>query len=303
MGPQFHSPTVGSALKELGVAGAVATITAGWQEREGEDEALMQQLEGRGVPLKLYERAERVWAADSELREEHRAMQADLRTLRRLYNVRLEPAAQAWFRLLESDAPERILRPEHDSAVDAIQRLDRHLLDRISEIKTDFAQRMRSLEREAVARERAELQQKLRDVSAVVLEGGHVAALLNRIELFGLREALEERTLVGCAGGAMALCRRLVLYNDAPAIGQGHAEVALAGLDLAPGIVALPDGTARLRTGDPERMRRLALRLAPDRCAVLDPGARLAWDGDSWSGVNASLVLEDGSLEPWGRAA
>ena len=303
LGPQFHEPTVGAVLEELGVTGKVATITAGWQELEGEDDALMRQLDGRGLPLLLHGRAERVWAADPELMDAHRAMQADLRTLRSLYNVRLEPAAQAWFRLLESEAPERILEAERDSAVEAIQRLDAHLLRRVSELRADFERRMRPLERDAVAKERGELAELLSRVTTVVIEGGHVAVLLNRIALFGLRALLAEKTLIGCAGGAMALCSRLVLYNDAPAVGKGHSEVALPGLGLAPGVVALPDASARLRIDDPERMQRLALRLAPERCVVLDPRARLVWDGSSWSGTEASVVLEDGTLQAWGRAA
>jgi hypothetical protein len=101
----------------------------------------------------------------------------------------------------------------------------------------------------------------------------------------------------------MLLCRRVVLYNDAPAIGRGHSEVALPGLGFAPGIVALPDATERLRLDDPHRMRRLALRVAPDRCALLDPGARLHWDGSGWWGVAARGVDASGSIGAWNRAA
>jgi len=147
LGPQFHEPTVGTVLDDLDVSGPVATITAGWQEWESEDTALMRELGGHGVPLRLYQRAERVWAADPALREEHQAMQAQLRTLRSLYNRQLEPAAQAWVELLALEEDEALVEPERRAALEHIQRLDTHLLERIEEIRGDFDARLRPLER------------------------------------------------------------------------------------------------------------------------------------------------------------
>jgi hypothetical protein len=40
LGPQQVKPTVGQVLRDLCVRGPVALVTAGWQEREGEDEAI-----------------------------------------------------------------------------------------------------------------------------------------------------------------------------------------------------------------------------------------------------------------------
>jgi hypothetical protein len=303
LGPQFHEPTVGAVVRDLGLKGRVATITAGWQEWEAEDAALVRDLSGAAVPLRLYERAERVWDADPELLAGHKAMQADLRALRGLYNQQLEPAAQAWVELIESDAPEHLLAPERAAALEAIQRLDDRLLSRTTETREAFYARLRPLERDAVAKERVQIASELATVSTVVIEGGHIAVLLNRLALFGVPDLLTGKTVIGCAGGAMALCRRVALYNDSPAIGRGHAEVCLSGLGLAPGILALPDASQRLRLDDAARMQRLALRVAPDVCALLDAGARVEWDGSTWTGVGSSRVLADGSLQAWGRAA
>lgn len=303
LGPQFHEPTVGIVLDDLNVTGPVATITAGWQEWENEDGALMRQLGGHGVRLSLYARAERVWESDPELRAAHRKMGSELRTLRHLYNRQLEPAAAAWVELLETDGPEHLIQPERDAALRAIQTLDEHLLQRIDDLRADFDERLRPLERPAVVRERREIAEILSRAGTVVVEGGHVAVLMNRIMLFGIPEMLGDKTLIGCAGGAMVLCSRIVLYNDQPAVGKGHSEVALRGLGLAPGVIAIPDAAQRLRTDDPDRMMKLALRVAPDRCALLDPGARLYWNGESWGGLLARRVLDDGSLLDWEVAA
>lgn len=303
LGPQFHHPSVGATLHQLGVDGPVATITAGWQEREGEDQALMRELGGRGLPLRLHERAEAVWQADPELRDAHKRMQLDLRALRGLYNRQLAPAAAAWFDLLALERPARLIEPERAAALDAIRRLDDHLIERVREIRADFEKRMQPLERPSVRHQRERLAEALAPASAVVIEGGHVAVLLNRILLFGVEQLLHGKVLIGCSAGAMALCERVLLYNDEPATGKGHSEVALPGLGLAPGIVALPDATARLRTGDPERMRRLAVRVEPAVCALLDPGARLYWDGSGWTGLHVHRIQPDGALMAWERAA
>ena len=108
--------------------------------------------------------------------------------------------------------------------------------------------------------------------------------------------------MLGRAAGAMALCERVMLYHDAPAIGRGHAEVGMDGLGLVPGVVALPDASHRLHLDDPVRMSRLSVRVAPLRCAVLDRGDRVDWDGTTVSGPGRVVAL-DGTLSSWEAAA
>ena len=60
LGPQ-RRPTLEGVARSLGLsgpglAGPVATITAGWQEREPDDALLADLLEGRAVNLALYRR-------------------------------------------------------------------------------------------------------------------------------------------------------------------------------------------------------------------------------------------------------
>lgn len=302
LGPQSGAGDLVPVLDGLDHRGRLATITAGWQEWEADDDWLSTESGRELVNLELYARAERAWAADPELREAHRATQADLRLLQRLYARQLSLAADSWMDLLDTPGPERVIGPEREAALQVIMDLDRRHLTRIAEIRAEFYQGMRVHERDAVARERADLQRILEDVSMVLLEGGHVAVLLNRIRLFGLRDALAERTVLGRAAGAMALCERVMLYHDAPAVGRGHAEVGMDGLGLVPGVVALPDASHRLRLDEPQRMRRLSLRVAPLRCAVLDRGDRVEWDGKTLSGPGL-VVASDGTLVSWEDAA
>lgn len=303
LGPQAPEPTLGEVAHDLGLEGPVAIITAGWQEWESDLAGLRSQLGDRLVPLLLYQRAEEVWEDDHELRDAHRKMQSDLRQIRRLYARQLDRAAEAWMELLDAEGPERIVGPERDAALDAIQRLDAHHVRRIRELRAGFRDRLRPSQRPAVGRARSEILRELAPCSTVVVEGGHAAVLYNRLDLFDLVQDLRARTVVGCSAGAMVLCDRVALYNDNPAIGRGNAEVGLPGLGLVPDLVALPDATTRLRLDDPRRMRRLALRFASDRCAILDPGDRLDWDGASFEARGSRLVSADGHLVEWSRAA
>lgn len=303
LGPQAAKPTLGAVVNDLGVKGPVAVITAGWQEWESDLDGIGSQLGKRVVPLRLYERAEAIWRADEELRDAHRAMQSDLRHIRDLYSRQLDRAADAWMELLDTKGPEHIVEPERGLALEAIHRLDAHHVRRIQEVQADFRERLHPTARPAVAKARAEILRELQGCETVVVEGGHAAVLHNRIMLFDLVDELRARTVIGCAAGAMVLCDRVVLYNDSPAIGRGNAEVGLPGFGLVPGVVALPDATARLRLADTERMRRLALRFAPAQCVLLDPGDRADWDGTGLSGSKGRTVGDDGTLRPLGRAA
>lgn len=303
LGPQATRPTLGEVVDDLGVAGSIAVITAGWQEWESELDGVRGQLGDRIVPLRLYERADAAWRDDPELRDAHRAMQADLRQIRELYSRQLDRAADAWMELLDATGPERLIGPERDNALDAIQRLDAHHLDRIQAIQADFRETARPLDRPSVALRRDQIRSDLAGCSTVVIEGGHAAVIYNRITLFDLVDDLRGKTVIGCAAGAMVLCDRIALYNDSPAIGRGNAEIGLPGFGLVPDLVALPDATARLRLDALRRMRRLALRLAPARCAVLDPGDRLDWDGTVFRSEGSRVVHTDGRLEAWPEAA
>jgi hypothetical protein len=123
--------------------------------------------------------------------------------------------------------------------------------------------------------------------------------LLNRLRLFGVDEMLADKTVVACSGGAMALGPRVVLFHDSPPWGPGHAEVGEFGLGLYDGVVALPNGSVRLRLDDPGRVSRMALRFAPDVCTVLDEGAHAMCDAGVWTASGALRLDEAGTTRGW----
>lgn len=281
LGPQRFDPILRQAVDELGVDGPIAAVTAGWQEREGEDDELRAHLGGRTENLRLYARCEEVFAADPELFAAHRERQNRLRELQRLYRIRLDHALAAVRTLQrERGGDPEILEPERKSAIEAVRALDAHHLARVAALDRRFEDRWRPAERPAVARHRRELAADLAACGALAIAGGHVAVLLNRLRLFGVVDLAAGKPIFAWSAGAMALARRIVLFHDSPPQGAGNAEVLEQGLGVCPGVVPLPHASRRLRLDDPQRVSLFARRFQPLACVALDPGTRLVFTGE-----------------------
>lgn len=297
LGPQRLRPTLGTALDSLEVDGAIVAVTAGWQEREDEVEELDAHL-GRGTTnLRLYRRSEEVFERDRELFEALRRRQDRLRELQDLYRLRLAHALDAAGELMRRDGDPALLEPERQSALDAVRRLDAHHVGRTLEIHAEFEARWRPGDREEVARRRRELAAVLEEASVLLVAGGHVAVLLNRMRLFDIQTLARGKAVAAWSAGAMALGERVVLFHDSPPHGGGNAEILDTGLGLHRGLVPLPHAKRRLRLGDPVRVASLARRFTPSRCVALDEGAFLRWNGTRWLAAPGVLCLDpDGSL-------
>ncbi len=293
LGPQSPRPNLGEAVELLSVDGPFCVVTAGWQERSGETEALAEHLGRKLINLKLYERAERVFAEDPEFFAAHRRRQDRLRKLQGLYRLRLAPLLRTARRLFEEDAnsdPD-LLQGEQKSALEMVRILDRHHLTRLRQIHAGWSEQWRPLERDSLRRERRRIEKQVADCDAVLIAGGHVAVLLNRARLFGLQQMIGSRPLVAWSAGAMAVSERVVLFHDTPPQGAGDAEILESGLGLARGVVALPHASRRLNLNDRVRVRLFARRFCPASAVTLDNGSMLWWNGDSWSGNRAARRL------------
>ena len=277
LGPQFRSPNIRDALARTGLSGPIVTVTAGWQEREGELAALEGHLDQPVRDLRLYERAEAVFNQDAELHETHRLRQADLRRLQELYRIRLAHAKTAARELFATCDDSELMRNARRAALSAIRRLDAEHLKAIGRIHARWDARLGVRTRPMLARQLAELEHLIDKAGIVCLAGGHVAVLLNRLRLFGLERLLRTRPVIAWSAGAMAISERIVLFHDHPPQGAGNAEVFEAGLGLVRGTVFLPHAAARLALGDRDRVSLLARRLSPAACVTLDDGSLLHW--------------------------
>ena len=277
LGAQRYNPTLGDAMAELGIKGKIATITAGWQEREDDDEDLTEYLQGRSINLSLHARGEDVFRKDKELQEAHRQRQALLRHRQDFYRVRLEHALDAQHVIDQRSAPDDILEDEARTSIDAIRNIDALHLDRCTRDRKDFDARYKPLDRAAVAEHRAQLADIVDDCEAIAIAGGHVASLLNRLRLFGIAELARGKTVFAWCAGAMAISERVVLFHDSPPQGPGAAEVLDAGLGFVGDVVVLPQPEFRLKLGDRQRLKVMVRRFAPATCIAMPARSRVTW--------------------------
>lgn len=300
LGPQRLRPTLADELESLEVEGPLAVVTAGWQERELEDDELRQHV-GRPVEnLRLHGRSEELFQEDRDLFRAHRDRQTRLQELQRLYRFRLDFVMEPARELLSRDNTTPLLVDERLDAVDAVRRLDERHRERIELVHERFEKNWQPLERDAVRKHRDELRDVVERSGALLVAGGHVAVLLNRLRLFGIFDLLPpDRPVVAWSAGAMVCGESVVLFHDRPPQGAGNAEVFENGFGLYPALVPLPHATRRLRLDDPVRVALMARRLAPAAAVPLDDGAGLEWDGERWHPRKENRRLfEDGRLIP-----
>src|SRR6476620_3318832 len=122
LGPQRLTPTLPEAVAAVGVdlspgQPPLATVTAGWQEREEEDADLVAALLGNTVNLRVYARAADVFERDPALVRAHRERGLRLQDSQALYEVRLGHAMDAVYELLRRTTEGWLLDDELASAL------------------------------------------------------------------------------------------------------------------------------------------------------------------------------------------
>jgi hypothetical protein len=280
LGPQ-RRPTVEGVARSLGLAGPVATITAGWQEREPDDALLSSLLSAAGggaVNLALYRRWLDVQDRDPEYFAGERDLAGVLAGLQELYLLRLDYALQAVYAVQRRAASDEALA----EAVEAVRELDTAHLRRVNEARLEFFGRLRPHDRPVIAAHRAEVSAVLAESNALVIAGGHVGVLAEVLHLFNVAAALNGAPVIAWSAGAMALTDRIVLFHDRAPQGPGHPEVYGSGLSLVRDAVLLPHARARLLLDDILRMAVFARRFAPARCVPLEAGTRIDVADGRW---------------------
>lgn len=297
LGPQRVSVDAGRTLRDLGVTRDVALITAGWQEREGEDEDLTARLAVNARNLHLHKRSEEVFASDPELTAAYKARQELLRHMQEFYRVRLDYADEAAQSIAVRHVEPELLAQEWKVSVDVFRQLDEDHLVRCRTVHEEFDAAWEPWTRPSVAKHREELQAILAQCGALAIAGGHVASLLNRMRLFGVMEFAQELPVVAWSAGAMVLTDRVVLFHDHPPYGKSVAQVLDEGFMRAPGLVVLPDPRRRIRMDDQRGIARFTQRMAPATCVALDHGASVTLTDGVVKRAAADLLTTDGTVE------
>ncbi len=299
LGPQ-RRPTVDAVARSLSLAGPIATITAGWQEREPDDAELSTLLGGRTANLSLYRRWLDVQDRDPQYAAAERALAGTLAELQDLYLLRLDYALRAVY-TVQRRSPGELRTEALGEAIATVRELDAAHLRRVDRVRGEFFQRLQPHDRPVIAGHRAEVQGILGEACALVIAGGHVGVLAEVLHLFNVAAALRSwagpSPVIAWSAGAMALADRIVLFGDRSPQGPGHPEVYGSGLSVLRDVVLLPHARARMLLDDTPRMAVFARRFAPARCVLLDSGTRIELDGgDGGWPPGVRVIAEDGRV-------
>ncbi len=302
IGPQPGKIHLGAGLDILGPPpGTVAAITVGWRETEPVAREVDRELERSGrepAPLLIGERVGRIFERDPELARAHRALQEGLLAEEKLYRARLRQAIEASRAVARLGVGERYRAPYVEEAWKGIVAADRFHIEHQAALWREFRAAFRPTERPVLRAEREELERILAGSAAVVLTGGQVAVIRNRLLLLDLAGALSRLPILAWSAGAMVLTRRVVLFHDRLPYGSVRPEFLGEGLSMLPGAALFPDAGGRLDLEDRQSLRELAGRVAPERAVLLDPGDQLLWDGECWTADGGIRTLSpEGDIE------
>jgi hypothetical protein len=294
LGPQ-RRPTVHNVLRSLNVEGQIATITAGWREREPDDDELNALLNGRGVNLSLYGRWLDVQERDGDFATAQRRLGEVLDELHEIYLVRLDYALRAIHAVQHAGRADQRRADAVTEAIGAVRELDARHLDAVGDVCAEFYATWPSHDRPVITEHRAALAKLVGSAGALVITGGHVDVLRWVLQLFDVAAALRS-PVIAWSAGAMALTDRIVLFHDRAPQGPGNPETYRRGLSVVHDIVALPHARARLLIDDAERMAVFARRFAPARCVLLEQGTRVDTDAGGTCPPGTRILGEDGRV-------
>jgi hypothetical protein len=293
LGPQ-RRPTLEAVAASLYPDGPIATVTAGWQEREPDDGELSKLLGSRDVNLRLYQRWLDVQERDPGFAAGERRLAGVLEELQDIYLLRLDHALQAVY-AVQRRSGNGLRAGLLAEAIDAVRELDAAHLRHVSAVRDEFYQGLQPHDRPVIAEHRADVAGLLADAAAVVIAGGHVGVLADALHLFNIAASLRPGVIAWSAG-AMALAERIVLFHDRSARGPGHPEIYGSGLSVFRNVVPLPHARARLLLEDARRMAVFARRFAPARCVLLENGTRMDTDSDGSCPPGIRVLAPDGRV-------
>ena len=143
-------------MAALGIEGPIAAVTAGWQDREAEDDELREHLGGRTVNLELYRRAEELFADDPRLFAGHRRRQDSLREVQRALPPPAGPRHGGGARAAgRTPATRSCSRRPAETAIAAVRQLDAEHLETVRRIHRRFRRELRPDRRAGLRRQQS----------------------------------------------------------------------------------------------------------------------------------------------------
>ena len=270
LGPQRFRQTAGTVADSLAPDGPVATITAGWRDREKNDAELGEVMGGRARNLHLFTRLGHVVRHDPTFAAAASTYNRSVDEANKLYKVRLSHAMDAVYATMRRTARQDLIDSALRAGVQSVQDIDSWYAWLTKELEDELRADGRVDSSDIIATHRGEIAEILSGSALLAIAGGHVSFLMRCLQLFEVFPS-PDLPVVGWSAGAMVLTDHIVLYHDKGPAGVQPAEVWDRGLGRVPRVVALPHARWRLA-------RRLRLQhrprppLRPARVLLLDDG-------------------------------
>ncbi len=299
LGPQPRDYThLRDAVDELDVDGPIALITAAWQENESDDGVLREFLDRPVVNLALHERSEKVAVKEHDFVAAWGLRQKHLRRLQEFYRRRLDSIDDAHRAIAVRHVSSEMIEEQLKITVAQLRHLDRVHLERCRRARIEFAEEWPIDSVDSLMEQRREVAEQLDDCAAMIISGGHVVALLNRLRLFDVFSSWGQRPIVAWSAGAMVLTERIVLFHDSPPFGKNLAQLLDVGFGFCPDLVALPDLSERVHLDEKAGIGRFVQRMAPANCLGLDPGSKIVCrGGEMVEATDIARLAESGEVQ------
>jgi hypothetical protein len=301
LGPQRFLTTAGTVVRSIAADGPVATVTAGWQDREPADDELHQVMDGRSRNLHLYERLTDVITTDERFAAQALAHRDAMDELAGIYSLRLQRSLESVYAVARRPARADLADAAFADAVRDVRDIDAWYLRMVDQLYGELEAAASPDASEPIARHRHEVAELLGDAAVLAVAGGHVGILLRCLRLFAVLPP-PELPVVAWSAGAMAMTERVVLYNDRGPQGVQGAEVWDRGAERVRDVVAMPHARRRLRLDDPVHAKVFVRRFAPATCLLLDDGTQVEIGADGKVPAGARVLTETGAA-PRGEAS
>ena len=301
LGPQPRDYSdLRDAVDELDVDGPIALITAGWQENEADDGVVKEALGRQVINLSLHERSEDVAVDAEDFLDAWSLRQKRLRRLQEFYRRRLDSIDDADRAIAVRHISPEMLEEQLEITVSELRHLDDDHLARCRRTRMRFGEKWPVSSVDSLMDHRRQVAEELDKCAAMVISGGHVVALLNRLRLFDVFSHWKDRPIVAWSAGAMVLTERIVLFHDSPPFGKNLAQLLDVGFGFCPDLVALPDLSNRVHLEEQDGIGRFVRRMAPARCLGLDPGSKIICRGGEMVEISDIARLEMSGEVQWG---
>jgi hypothetical protein len=293
LGPQRFLTTAGTVVRSVAPEGPVATVTAGWQDRESSDDELDDVMEGRSRNLHLYRRLSDVITTDEHFATQALAHRDAMDELAGIYSLRLQRALESVYVVARRPAREDIADAAFADSIRGVRDIDAWYLESVDQLYGELEAAAPPEQSEPIQRHRQEVGELLADAAVLAVAGGHVGILLRCLRLLAV-DPPAELPVVAWSAGAMAMTERVVLYNDNGPQGIRGAEVWDRGVARVRDVVAMPHARRRLRLDDTVHAKVFVRRFEPAACLLLDDGISVEIGTDGSIPAGARVLAETG---------